>query len=68
MKMNKELKLFNLMVAHDAGNSHRIQHFMKVYGFAIKIAELEKEIFGKNFNVAGLQTMNSGLFLRKQAD
>lgn len=39
--MDKELKLFNLMVAHDAGNSHRIQHFIKVYGFAIKIAELE---------------------------
>ena len=39
--MDKELKLFNLIVAHDAGNSHRIQHFMKVYGFAIKIAELE---------------------------
>ncbi|MDO4178349.1 MAG: HD domain-containing protein [Phascolarctobacterium sp.] len=40
--MNKELKLFNLMLSHDGGNSHRIQHFLKVHGFAIKIAEEEK--------------------------
>lgn len=39
--MDKELKLFNMMLTHDAGNSHRIQHFMKVYGFAVKIAESE---------------------------
>jgi len=39
--MDKELKLFNLMLTHDEGNSHRIQHFMKVYSFAIKIAEIE---------------------------
>ena len=36
-----EQKLFNMMVEHDSPNSHRIQHFLKVQAFALRIAKGE---------------------------
>jgi len=39
--MNKHAKLIAAMVEYEKGVPHRIQHFLKVYGFAKTIGELE---------------------------
>jgi len=39
--MNKHAELIAAMVEYEKGVPHRIQHFLKVYGFAKTIGELE---------------------------